>query len=214
MDIQYNNGPQAVHYLAKHLAKYDYEANIMTHYKTRIVGAVEAVHDFMEWHKHKNSRNVLFLNIGLINFDSRRVRDDIDALPENSENIFSKTPVEVYEARTDARNITMPQFFCFYSEMSGDSFYCQQIFAKLAIFATTFFEDKGRFMTWKNYYEHLINIPVDQGGIKPRGKSSVSSVDDLYGPDRGNDVTRQELEIEHNSANYISGAAGTENRSS
>ncbi|CEP10255.1 hypothetical protein, partial, partial [Parasitella parasitica] len=190
-----------------------------------------------------------------------RIRDDIDALPENSENIFSKTHVEVYEARTDARNITMPQFFCFYvratgskefiercsylrrncneylqvpfyrggtlpkyvasdriefvlrvskeafwrtygqSEMSGDSFYYQQIVTKRAIFATTFLEDKGRYMTWKDYYEHLINIPIDQGGIEPHGQSSVSSVDDLSDLDRGNDVTRQELQIMMQSAN-------------
>lgn len=310
MDIQYNNGPQAVRYLAKYLAKDDYEAKIMvknvhangqgfyqrpasvdesTHYKTRIVGAVEAVYDIMGWHKHKNSRNVLFLNTGLINFDSRRIRADIDELHENSENIFSKIHVEVYEARTDAANITMPQFFCFYvratgssdyihrckyirqhgneylqvpfynggrlpkyvascdvefvlrlskeafwrtynqSEMNGDSFYYQQIVTKRAIFGATFHEDKERYLTWKDYYEYLISIPVDQGGIEPHERSSVTCIDDISDLDRGNDVTRQELqlmlrsanddqksvykqvkrEMEHNSATFISGAAGT-----
>ncbi|KAG1445638.1 hypothetical protein G6F46_012277 [Rhizopus delemar] len=88
---------------------------------------------------------------------------------------------------------------------------------------------KGRYLTWKDYYEYLISIPVDQGGIEPHGRSSVTCIDDISDLDRGNDVTRQELqlmlrsanddqksvdkqvkrEMEHNSATFISGAAGT-----
>ncbi|KAI8635834.1 hypothetical protein BD408DRAFT_448861 [Parasitella parasitica] len=234
MDIQYNNGPQAVRYLAKYLAKDDHEARIN-------YSAVEAVYDVMGWHKHKNSRNALFLNTGLINFDSRKIRDDIDELPENSENMFSATHVEVatgskefikrckyvkehgnqflrvpfYEGGTLPKYVasgnlefilrnTKESFWRTYNQsekMSGDSFYYQQIVTKRAIFATTFMDDKGRYMTWKDYYEHLIRIPVDQGGIEPHGVRNITSVDDISDLDRGHDITRQEIQLMLRSAN-------------
>jgi len=114
MDIQYNNGPQAVRYLAKYLAKDDYEAKIMLkniqqkncgyykrtthvtekeHFSTRIVGAVEAVYDVLGWRKHSNSRRVIFINTSLFGQDTRRVRTDIHEVDEDSEDIFSKMPV-------------------------------------------------------------------------------------------------------------------------
>lgn len=114
MDIQYNDGPQAVRYLAKYLAKDDYEAKILLkniqaqnqgyykrttyvsereHYSTRIVGAVEATYDIMGWRKHSNSRNVIFLSTSLLGQDTRRLRDDIKDLAEDDDQIFSLTPV-------------------------------------------------------------------------------------------------------------------------
>lgn len=114
MDIQYNDGPQAVRYLAKYLAKDDYEAKILLkniqlqnqgyykrtsyvsereHYSTRIVGAVEATYDLMGWRKHSNSRNVLFLSTSLIGQDTRRLRTDIKELNTEDDKIYSLTPV-------------------------------------------------------------------------------------------------------------------------
>ncbi|KAG1487321.1 hypothetical protein G6F52_012811 [Rhizopus delemar] len=114
MDIQYNDGPQAVRYLAKYLAKDDYEAKILLkniqvqnqgyykrttyvsereHYSTRIVGAVEATYDIMGWRKHSNSRNVIFLSTSLLGQDTRRLREDIKDLTEDDDQIFSLTPV-------------------------------------------------------------------------------------------------------------------------
>lgn len=114
MDIQYNDGPQAVRYLAKYLAKDDYGAKVILknmknsktgyfkkpdyvtdrdHYSTRIVGSVEACYDVLGWHKHGNSRNVIFLNTNLINGDSRRIRDDIKDIHEDCEEIYAKTHV-------------------------------------------------------------------------------------------------------------------------
>lgn len=114
MDIQYNDGPQAVRYLAKYLAKDDYEAKILLkniqqqnqgyykrtsyvsereHYATRIIGAVEATYDIMGWRKHSNSRNVLFINTSLLGQDSKRLRDDIKDIDSNSEDIFARTHV-------------------------------------------------------------------------------------------------------------------------
>lgn len=114
MDIQYNNGPQAVRYLAKYLAKDDYEAKILLkgiqqqnqgyykrtsyvsereHYSTRIVGAVEATYDVLGWRKHSNSRNVIFINTSLLGQDSKRIRDDIKSVDPDSDDIYSRTNV-------------------------------------------------------------------------------------------------------------------------
>lgn len=114
MDIQYNDGPQAVRYLAKYLAKDDYEAKILLkniqkdnqgyykrtsyvsereHYSTRIVGAVEAAYDVMGWRKHSNSRNVIFLDTSLLGQDTRRLRNDVQDLDADAKEIFAKTPV-------------------------------------------------------------------------------------------------------------------------
>ena len=112
MDIQYNNGPQAVRYLAKYFAKDDYEAKILLknvrstksgyykrtsfvserdHYQTHIVGAVEATYDVLGWRKHSNSREVLFLNTNLRGQDTNRLRTDIHELDPDSEDIYAKT---------------------------------------------------------------------------------------------------------------------------
>lgn len=114
MDIQYNDGPQAVRYLAKYLAKDDYEAKILLkniqqqnqgyykrtsyvsereHYATRIVGAVEATYDVLGWRKHSNSRNVIFINTSLLGQDSKRLRDDIKDIDSSSNEIFARTHV-------------------------------------------------------------------------------------------------------------------------
>ncbi|CEP09614.1 hypothetical protein [Parasitella parasitica] len=307
MDIQYNDGPQAVRYLAKYMAKDDYSTTVTfknvgksnqghyqksayvkesEHLKTRIVGAVEAVYDLLGWHKHSNSRNVLFLKTALIGHSSLRIRDDIKQLPQDSEDIYAKTQIEIYENRDGAKNLTLPEFFCFYirksqapedteirhtqeminrrfysaselpkfvyseklsfilrtrdrvafwrtyneSEMNGETFYYQQVVTKKAIFGTTFQNAKGAYHTWKDYYEHLISIPVEEGGIEPSpGRTNVQTIDDIIDLDRGETVTKQELkimlnnanndqksiynqiknEMEVNSAVFVSGAAGT-----
>lgn len=115
MDIQYNNGPQAVRYLSKYLAKDDYEPQILLkniqqqnqgyykrtsyvtereHYATRIVGAVEATYDVLGWRKHSNSRNVIFINTNLLGQDSKRLRDDIIEVNLN-QMTFMKEPMSV-----------------------------------------------------------------------------------------------------------------------
>lgn len=117
MDIQYNAGPQAVRYLAKYLAKDDYEAKILLknvqqkesgfykkssyvseneHYSTRIVGSVEATYDVMGWHKHSNSRGVIFINTNLVTQDTRRIKNNIKDLPADSTDIYMTTPVGKY----------------------------------------------------------------------------------------------------------------------
>lgn len=114
MDIQYNDGPQTVRYLAKYLAKDDYEAKVLLkniqqqnqgyykrtsyvsereHYATRIVGAVEATYDVMGWRKHSNSRKVVFINTSLLGQDTKRLREDIKDVDCNSDDIYSRTHV-------------------------------------------------------------------------------------------------------------------------
>lgn len=114
MDIQYNGGPQAVRYLAKYLAKDDYEAKVLLktvqekqsgfynkssfvsekdHYSTRIVGSIEAVYDVLGWHKHSNSRAVIFINTNLVTQDTRRIKNNIKDLPEGTTDIYVKSPV-------------------------------------------------------------------------------------------------------------------------
>ncbi|KAG2210441.1 hypothetical protein INT47_002383 [Mucor saturninus] len=119
MDIQYNAGPQVVRYLAKYLAKDDYEAKFLLknvqqkksgfykkssyvseneHYSTRIVGSVEATYDVMGWYKHSNSRD----------------------LPVDSTDIYMTTPVEIYEKKSGAEVLTLPEFFSYYTRISGN----------------------------------------------------------------------------------------------
>ncbi|CEP08663.1 hypothetical protein, partial, partial [Parasitella parasitica] len=254
------------------------------HLKTRIVGAIEATYDLLGWHKHSNSRSVVFLNTGLYSYDSLRVRTDVKELNEDSEDIYAKTSVFIYEKRDGAKKLTLPEFFCFYnrssgdnnnestllqesinrrfyagsslpkyvfsenatfvlrtrdkvafwrtfnqSEMNGESFYYQQVVTKKAIFNTTFQKAKGNFASWKDYYEYLITLPLEEGGIEPStSRVNVSSIDDILDLDRGDKVTKMELklmlrnanedqksiynhvknELEINSAAFISGAAG------
>lgn len=83
MDIQYNDGLQAVRYLANYMAKDDYSTHVnigkanqgyhqkssfvkeSEHLKSSIIGGVEATYDLLGWHKHGNSRNVICINTGL-----------------------------------------------------------------------------------------------------------------------------------------------------
>lgn len=305
MDIQYNDGPQAVKYLAKYLAKDDYSTLVSLekkgeqgyrqkssftkesdHLKARIISAVEATYDLLGRHKHANSRNVMFLNTGLYSYDSLRIRSDFRDLSEDSEDLFAKTNVMIYEEQNGADLLTLPQFFCFYVreslaakdneeksaleemvnrqfynrhlpkyvdsgktrfvlrtrdkmafwrtfnqiEMNGDSFYYQQIVFKKVIFKTTYHNAKGAHPTWKDYYEYLIRIPVEEGGIEPAtARANISKIDDILDLDRGAKITKKELkimldnankdqtnvynyikyELVTNSAVFVSGAAGT-----
>lgn len=308
MDIQYNDGPQAVRYLAKYMAKDDYSTSVSfknlgkpnqghyqkssyikesEHLKTRIVGAVEAVYDLQGWHKHSNSRNVIFIKTALRGHSSLRIRDDVKSLPEDSEDIYTKSQVEIYEKRFGGDDLTLPKFYCYYvpkttsdedpeaeeveqemedrsfhtesklpkfifsgkktfvlrardkvafwrtfneSEMNGEPFYYQQIVTKKVIYNTTFEKAKGTYHTWKDYYQHLISIPVSRGGIEPWvGRSNIRNIDDVIDFDRGDRYTKKELkimlnaanedqksiyeqikyEVEINSVAFASGAAGT-----
>lgn len=112
MDVQYNCGKAAVRYLAKYMAKNEsdtiYEINSKAthghykvsnerspkeHYKSRIVGAVEAVYDLMGWHKHQSSRSVSFLQTNLPSDDRRLLKSGIKDLDPNSDKIFTRTHV-------------------------------------------------------------------------------------------------------------------------
>lgn len=59
--------------------------------------AVEAVHYLLGWHKHSNSRNVVFIKTTLYGYSSLRIRDDVKDIPQESEDIYTKVHVEVYE---------------------------------------------------------------------------------------------------------------------
>ncbi|KAL9552631.1 hypothetical protein MBANPS3_003665 [Mucor bainieri] len=144
MDIQYNGGSQAICYLAKYMAKNDYSTSVSfkgagksdqgyyqkigyvkgtDHLKTRIIGAVEATYNLLSLNKkHCNSRNVIFINTALFGFDSLCINySDIHDLPEDSTDIFAKSQVQVYEKRDGAKNLTMPEFYCFYIRTSRAS---------------------------------------------------------------------------------------------
>lgn len=116
------------------------------------------------------------------------------------------------------------------NEMNGDSFYYQQVVLKKVIFNTTHQNVKGAHQTWKDYYEHLISIPLEEGGIEPAtARANVSTIDGILDLDRGESVTKRELKImldnanedrinvyNHinyklviNSAVFVSGTAGT-----
>lgn len=312
MDIQYNDGTQAVRYLAKYMAKDDLQHFCFSPKarSTRLSSKIslsQRIRSFEDknnrcrrsytymissgWHKHSNSRNVVFLNTGLYNYDSLRIRSDFRDSPEESEDIFAKISVFVYEKREGADMLTLPPFFCFYiresqasedteiviaegessvvvnrrfynqhlpkyvrsgktkfvlrtrdrvafwrtfnqNEMNSDSFYYQQVVFKEAIFNTTYQNVKGAHQTWEDYYEHLISIPLEEGGIEPATARSknVSTINDIIlDLDRGARVTKRELkimldnanedqinvynhikyELVTNSAVFVSGAAGT-----
>ncbi|KAG1461974.1 hypothetical protein G6F55_003251 [Rhizopus delemar] len=174
MDIQYDDGPQTVRYLAKYLAKDDYEAKILLknilvqnqgyykrttyvsereHCSTRVVGGVEATYDTIGWRKHSNSRKVIFLNT-----------DDTQ--------IFSLTPVEIYEKRDGAAELTMPQFFCFY----------KRVYKNLRSVTV---RDVTRLFYPQSLPERI----------------NIESVEDIVDVERGLDVCREELNLMFNMAN-------------
>lgn len=113
MDIQYNRGNAAVRYLAKYMAKHEsdtlfeiinkstsgnsykvkQEKSDKEHYKSRIVGAVEASYDLMGWNKHYTSRAVIFLKTNLSQDDRRALKQNIDTINPNSAKIWARTQV-------------------------------------------------------------------------------------------------------------------------
>lgn len=112
MDIQYNKGEAAVRYLAKYMAKNETEAmfeiinkgssgyyqikkekSMNEHFKSRIVGAVEATYDIMGWHKHRSSRSVAFIQTNLPGDDRRLLKPDIKEIEPGSDKIFTRTHV-------------------------------------------------------------------------------------------------------------------------
>ncbi|KAL7319922.1 hypothetical protein PS15m_003000 [Mucor circinelloides] len=74
------------------------------------------------------------------------------------------------------------------SEMNGESYYYQQIVTKRSIFGRTFEKDRGAYPTWKDYYEHLISIPAEEGGIMPpAGRFNIRNISDI---NRGDKITK------------------------
>lgn len=113
MDIQYNRGNAAVRYLAKYMAKNEADTlfeivNKSTsgshykvkqdktseeHYKSRIVGAVEASYDLMGWNKHFNSRAVIFLKTNISQDDRKALKLNIKDLNPETDQIWARTQV-------------------------------------------------------------------------------------------------------------------------
>ncbi|KAG1023847.1 hypothetical protein G6F43_014189 [Rhizopus delemar] len=113
--------------------------------------------------------------------------------------------------------------------MNGESFYYQQVVLKKAVFGITFEELRSGFISWKDYYEHLINLGVENGGIEVHRRVNIQTVDDVVDDERGLQVSQDELivmfkaantdqksifkqlvrEMRTNSAAFVSGAAGT-----
>ncbi|CEP08738.1 hypothetical protein [Parasitella parasitica] len=137
MDIQYNKGEAAVRYLAKYMAKNESDAvfeiinkgssgnyrirnekTTKEHFKSRIVGAVEAIYDIMGWHKHQTSRGVTFIQTNLPGDERRLIKPNIKEIDRNDHKIFTRTHVEKYEQRTGGRDLNISQFYCFYRELT------------------------------------------------------------------------------------------------
>ncbi|ORY97159.1 hypothetical protein BCR43DRAFT_438670 [Syncephalastrum racemosum] len=101
MNIQLNEGRSALYYLCKYMTKQDSTRTITLHptnpdtpqhhFKTRIVGAVEACFDILSLHKHKSSTGVVYLNTNLPINERRLLRHDYLTLPSSSTNIYTKT---------------------------------------------------------------------------------------------------------------------------
>ncbi|CEP08074.1 hypothetical protein [Parasitella parasitica] len=88
------------------------------------------------------------------------------------------------------------------SEMNSESFYYQQVVLKKVIFNTPYQESKVTHQTWKDYYEHLISIPLKESGIKPAtARANVSTIDDTLDLDGRARVTKREPKIMLDNAN-------------
>ncbi|KAL9538528.1 hypothetical protein PS6_011531 [Mucor atramentarius] len=121
MEIQYNDGTQAVRYLAKYMAKGDLQHFCFSPKarSTRLSSKISLSQRIRSFEDKNNW--CLFLNTGLYNYDSLRIRSDFRDSPEESEDIFAKISVFVYEKREGADMLTLPPFFCFYIRESQAS---------------------------------------------------------------------------------------------
>lgn len=139
------------------------------------------------------------------------------------------------------------------SEVNGEKYYYQQIVFNKAIFKTTFIAEKGNYSSWRgnsthitiastcrltcnttfhsvlDYFEHLVFIGPENGGISVSRSYNISNLSDVSDFERGPEIARYELnvmyenanssqkrifnriniELANNSATFVSGAAGT-----
>ncbi|CEP08961.1 hypothetical protein, partial, partial [Parasitella parasitica] len=119
---------------------------------------------------------------------------------------------------------TFPQ-----SEVNGEKYYYQQIVLNKAIFGTTFVNSKGRFPSWRDYFEHLVSLGSENGGISIERSYNINNLSDVGDFERGPEATQAELDVMYananesqksifdrvkielivNSVTFVSGAAGT-----
>ncbi|KAG1637987.1 hypothetical protein G6F44_009149 [Rhizopus delemar] len=101
------------------------------------------------------------------------------------------------------------------SEVNGEKYYYQQIVFNKAIFKTTFIAEKGNYSSWRDYFEHLVFIGPENGGISVSRSYNISNLSDVSDFERGPEIARSELnviinvELANNSVTFVSGAAGT-----
>ncbi|KAG2191493.1 hypothetical protein INT47_013068 [Mucor saturninus] len=113
MDIQYNDGPQAVRYFAKYLAKDDYEAKILLKNIQQQNQGYYKRTSYVSGREHYAARIV----------DSKRLRDDIKDIDSSSNQIFARTHVDIYEKREGAPDLTLTEFFSFYKRNYSKKMY-------------------------------------------------------------------------------------------
>ncbi|KAG1048086.1 hypothetical protein G6F43_009501 [Rhizopus delemar] len=101
------------------------------------------------------------------------------------------------------------------SKVNGEKYYYQQIVFNKAIFRTTFIAEKGNCSSWRDYFERLVFIGPENGGISVSRSYNISNLSDVSDFERGPEIARYELnviiniELANNSATFVSGAAGT-----
>lgn len=131
MDIQINLGNTALYYLAKYLSKaedlvdyhivpHHYRPSDVTatdHYKSRVVGAIEASFLILGLHILHSSRNVIFVPTNLPHDDQRGLRDDLATLEPTDEDIFARNLMEKYQDRENGDNLTLILFVQYYNEV-------------------------------------------------------------------------------------------------
>lgn len=133
MDIQMNKGPGALHYLAKYLTILDDDVSFdlkpigkeiteEEHFKSRIVGSIEAPYNLLELQSHGSSREVYFIPMNLPHDNSRGIRNDIrrDDIQPSDENIFKDNNVQQYEKRKgiETKNLLLTDFVMLYYKCS------------------------------------------------------------------------------------------------
>ncbi|KAI9366247.1 hypothetical protein BD770DRAFT_438399 [Pilaira anomala] len=105
MDIQICYDRQVEVYLSiKYLSKSDTHVNITSsttadHFASRKVGIVEAIYDLLGYHKHQNSRKVLYIDTTMPHLEQRKQLKSLEQLNQlepNSTDIYTRTQVEKY----------------------------------------------------------------------------------------------------------------------
>ena len=90
--------------------------------RTRVVGSVEVLDVLMGFHQNQMSRQVIFLQTEL-NPCQRMLKPnfELDALSEDSEDIYLQTKLETYLKRpTQLHSLTYPEFYRWWRSATQD----------------------------------------------------------------------------------------------